>query len=313
MAGWLDRIKQGLSRTAAPLVQGIGSLLTKKKLDKETLTELEDLLIISDVGVKTATELTEQLAKEKFDKEVDALEVRTFFADKIAEKLSLYAKELEIDKTKQPFVILMVGVNGAGKTTTIGKLAHQFKEKGLKVSFAAADTFRAAAVEQLKVWGERTGSPVIFRPTGADAAGLVYDAIAEARKRQDDVLFIDTAGRLQNKNELMEELQKIIRIIKKQIPDAPHACLQVLDATVGQNAHSQVKIFSEMVQVSGLVLTKLDGTAKGGVIVALTDEFKLPVHYIGVGEQISDLQPFKAEDYARSLMGIEGSTPKEAS
>lgn len=309
MSGWFERIKKGLSRTAAPLVQGIGGLLTKKKLDKETLQELEDLLIMADVGTKTAAELSSRLAKEKFDKEVDSEEVRTFFADRIAEKLEPHTQELIIDPAKKPFVILMAGVNGAGKTTTIGKLAKQMKDKGLQVSFAAADTFRAAAVEQLKVWGERTGCPVVSRPAGADAAGLVFDALAEAIKRGDDVLFIDTAGRLQNRSELMEELQKIVRIIKKQIPDAPHACLQVLDATVGQNAHSQVKIFSEMIPVTGLVLTKLDGTAKGGVIIALTEEFGLPVHYIGVGEQIGDLQSFKAEDYARSLMGL---TAKEA-
>lgn len=304
MSGWFERIKQGLSRTAAPLVSGIGGLLTKKKLDRETLNDIEDLLIMADVGTKTAAALTAELAKEKFDKEVDSEEIRSFFADRIAAKLEPYARELKIDPDKKPFVILMAGVNGAGKTTTIGKLAHQYKKRGLKVRFAAADTFRAAAVEQLKVWGERTGCPVVSRPTGADAAGLVFDALAEARKNNDDVLFIDTAGRLQNKSELMEELQKIIRIIKKQIPDAPHACLQVLDATVGQNAHSQVKIFSEMIPVTGLILTKLDGTAKGGVTIALTDEFKLPVHLIGVGEQITDLQPFKAQDYARSLMGL---------
>lgn len=304
MAGWFERIKQGLSRTAAPLVSGISGLLTKKKLDQETLNDIEDLLIMSDVGIKTASALTKELAKEKFDKEVDSEEVRSFFADKIAEKLEPYAQELKIDSDKKPFVILMAGVNGAGKTTTIGKLAYQLKAKGLKIRFAAADTFRAAAVEQLKVWGERTGCPVVSRPTGADAAGLVFDALTEARKNNDDVLFIDTAGRLQNKNELMEELQKIIRIIKKQIPDAPHACLQVLDATVGQNAHSQVRIFSEMIPVTGLVLTKLDGTAKGGVTVALCEEFKLPVYLIGIGEQITDLQPFKAQDYARSLMGL---------
>ncbi|MBR4126426.1 MAG: signal recognition particle-docking protein FtsY [Alphaproteobacteria bacterium] len=304
MAGWFERIKQGLSRTAAPLVTGIENLLTKRKLDKDTLNDIEDLLIMADVGTKTAAALTAELAKEKFDKEVSAEEVRTFFAEKIAAKLEPFAQELKIDPAKKPFVILMAGVNGAGKTTTIGKMAQQLKDKGLKVSFAAADTFRAAAVEQLKVWGERTGCPVVSKPTGADAAGLVFDALMQARQNGDDVLFIDTAGLLQNRSELMDELQKIIRIIKKQIPDAPHACLQVLDATVGQNAHSQVKIFSETIPVSGLILTKLDGTAKGGVIVALTEEFKRPVHLIGIGEQIDDLRPFKAQDYARSLMGL---------
>ncbi len=304
MTGWLERIKQGLSRTAAPLVSGIGGLLTKRRLDKDTLQDIEDLLIMADVGTKTAATMTAELAKDKFDKETTDEEVRTFFADRIARKLESFAKPLAVDPDKKPFVILMVGVNGAGKTTTIGKMARQMKEKGLKISFAAADTFRAAAVEQLKVWGERTGCPVVSKPTGADAAGLVFDALAAAKKNGDDVLFIDTAGRLQNKSELMEELQKIVRIIKKQIPDAPHACLQVLDATVGQNAHSQVKLFSQAVPVTGLILTKLDGTAKGGVAVALADEFKLPLHLIGVGEQITDLHPFKARDYAASLMGL---------
>lgn len=304
MTGWLERIKQGLSRTAAPLVSGIGGLLTKRRLDKETLQDIEDLLIMADVGTKTAAAMTAELAKDKFDKETTDEEVRAFFAEKIAQKLEPFAKPLTVDPDKKPFVILMVGVNGAGKTTTIGKMAQQMKEKGLKISFAAADTFRAAAVEQLKVWGERTGCPVISKPAGADAAGLVFDALAAAKKNGDDVLFIDTAGRLQNKSELMEELQKIVRIIKKQIPDAPHACLQVLDATVGQNAHSQVKLFSQAVPVTGLILTKLDGTAKGGVAVALADEFKLPLHLIGVGEQITDLHPFKARDYAASLMGL---------
>lgn len=304
MTGWLERIKQGLSRTAAPLVSGIGGLLTKRRLDKDTLQDIEDLLIMADVGTKTAAAMTTELAKDKFDKETTDEEVRAFFADKIAQKLEPFAKPLVVDPDKKPFVILMVGVNGAGKTTTIGKMAQQMKEKGLKISFAAADTFRAAAVEQLKVWGERTGCPVVSKPAGADAAGLVFDALAAAKKNGDDVLFIDTAGRLQNKSELMEELQKIVRIIKKQIPDAPHACLQVLDATVGQNAHSQVKLFSQAVPVTGLILTKLDGTAKGGVAVALADEFKLPLHLIGVGEQITDLHPFKARDYAASLMGL---------
>lgn len=304
MAGWFERIKQGLSRTAAPIVQGIGGLLTKKRLDAQTVQEIEDLLITADVGAKTAHELAQALAKEKFDKDVDEHEVRSFFAGRITEMLAPYAGKLEIDTTKKPFIILMVGVNGAGKTTTIGKLAHKFREQGLKISFAAADTFRAAAVEQLKVWGERTGCPVVSRPTGADPAGLVFDAIKESVDRRDDILFIDTAGRLQNRSELMAELQKIVRIIKKRVPDAPHACLQVLDAAVGQNAVSQVRTFKEMTDVDGLVLTKLDGTAKGGILLALSREFKLPVRFIGVGEKIDDLRDFDAQDYARSLMGM---------
>ena len=304
MAGWFERIKQGLSRTSAPIVRGISDLLTKRRLDKEALQDLEDLLISADVGAKTAAELTKALADEKFDKDVDEIEVRTFFADKITEMLSPFAEELKIDPTKKPFVILMAGVNGAGKTTTIGKLAHKYKEQGLKVRLAAADTFRVAAVEQLKVWGERTNCPVISRPQGADPAGLVFDALKESKAENDDVLFIDTAGRLQNRSELMAELQKIVRIVKKQIPDAPHACLLVLDATVGQNALSQAKTFKEMVQVDGLVLTKLDGTAKGGILLALCREFGLPARFIGVGEKIDDLRAFDARDYARSLMGL---------
>ncbi len=303
--GWLDRIKQGLARTASPLVSGISDLLTKRKLDKDALTDLEDLLIMADVGTQTAAELVGDLSKDKFDKEVSPDEVRSFFADKIAQKLAPFVKPLSIDETKKPFVILMVGVNGAGKTTTIGKMAKQLTDKGLKVRFAAADTFRAAAVEQLKVWGERTDCPVVSKPAGADAAGLVFDAIKESIAARDDVLFIDTAGRLQNKSELMDELQKINRVVKKLIPDAPHACLQVLDATVGQNAKSQVKIFSEMLDVTGLIVTKLDGTAKGGILIALTEQFGLPVHLIGVGEKIDDLRPFEAHDYALSLMGVE--------
>lgn len=301
---WFEKIKNGLARTAAPLVEGIGAMLTKRRLDKDTLTGLEDVLIMADVGAKTAAELVGELGREKFGKDVTDGEVRAFFADKIAERLEPYARPLVLDETKKPFVILMVGVNGAGKTTTIGKMAKSFRNKGLKVRLAAADTFRAAAVEQLKVWGERAGCPVVSRETGADAAGLVFDAITESQKAGDDVLFVDTAGRLQNKTELMDELKKIIRIVKKKIPDTPHACLQVLDATVGQNAHSQVRLFSEAADVTGLVVTKLDGSAKGGVLLALADEFKKPVVLIGVGEKIEDLQAFDAKDYALSLMGI---------
>lgn len=302
---WFSKIKQGLQKTAAPVVQGIDSLFFQKKPEKEFLSELEDLLITADVGAKTAVTLVDGLKNERFDKKSTAEDIRRFFADKIAEILTPYATELVVDTAKKPFVILMVGVNGAGKTTTIGKMAAQMKQKGLKVRFAAADTFRAAAVEQLKVWAQRTGCPIVFKPTGADAAGLVFDALEESISQKDDVLFIDTAGRLQNKSELMAELQKIVRIIKKKIPDAPHACLQVIDATVGQNAHSQVKIFSQITDVSGLVLTKLDGTAKGGVTVALAQEFNLPVHYVGTGEKIEDLTPFKPKHYAYSLMGLD--------
>jgi fused signal recognition particle receptor len=289
-------------------VTGISDIFTKRKLDDAALMELEDLLIAADLGTATATRLTSDLAKTRFGKDISPEEVRAAFAADITKVLEPVALPLSIDPTKKPFVILMVGVNGAGKTTTIGKLAQHFRKDGLNVSLAAGDTFRAAAVEQLKVWGARTGSPVIARETGADAAGLAFEALMEARKRGDDVLLVDTAGRLQNKDTLMSELQKISRAINKVDPGAPHATLLVLDATVGQNAHSQVEIFKSIVGVTGLVMTKLDGTAKGGVVVALAEKFKLPVHYIGVGEGAEDLKPFTSHSFARSLMGLNPET-----
>jgi fused signal recognition particle receptor len=303
-SGWLSRLVSGLSKSSTKLVTGISDIFTKKKLDDAALTDLEDLLIAADLGAATAAKLTANLAKTRFGKDVSAEEVRNAFAADITKVLELVAIPLSIDPAKKPFVILMVGVNGAGKTTTIGKLAQHFKRDGLKVSLAAGDTFRAAAVEQLKVWGQRVGAPVIARDTGADAAGLAFEALMEAKKRGDDVLLIDTAGRLQNKDSLMAELQKIVRAIAKADPGAPHATLLVLDATVGQNAHSQVDIFRSIAQVTGLVMTKLDGTAKGGVVVALAEKFKLPVHYIGVGEGADDLRPFTSHSFARSLMGL---------
>jgi fused signal recognition particle receptor len=236
---------------------------------------------------------------------VEPAEIKATLAEEITDILAPVAVPLAPDFSRKPHVVLVVGVNGAGKTTTIGKLAKLYRDQGKAVSLAAGDTFRAAAVEQLKVWGDRTGCPVVARDTGADAAGLAFDALAEARARGDDLLFIDTAGRLQNKSDLMAELEKIVRVIKKQDESAPHDVLLVLDATVGQNAHSQVEIFREMVGVTGLVLTKLDGTARGGVLVALAEKFKLPVHAIGVGEKASDLRPFEAEGFARSLVGLD--------
>jgi len=303
-SGWLSRLVSGLSKSSTKLVTGISDIFTKKKLDEAALQDLEDLLIAADLGSATATRLTGDLAKTRFGKDISSEEVRTVFAADITKVLEPVARPLAVDPARKPFVILMVGVNGAGKTTTIGKLAHHFKNEGLKVSMAAGDTFRAAAVEQLKVWGARTNAPVISRDTGADAAGLAFEAVMEAKKRGDDVLLIDTAGRLQNKDALMAELQKIARAIAKSDPTAPHATLLVLDATVGQNAHSQVEIFKSIVGVTGLVMTKLDGTAKGGVVVALAEKFKLPVHYIGVGEGADDLRPFTSHSFARSLMGL---------
>jgi fused signal recognition particle receptor len=301
---WFSRLKMGLSRSSNRLSKGITDIFTKSKLDDEALEELEDLLITADIGLETVTKITGSFSKEKFDKEVSPEEVKTHLAKEISEILTPVAKPLEIDKNKKPFIVLMVGVNGAGKTTTLGKMAKQYLDDGLKVKLVAADTFRAAAVEQLKAWGKRIGAPVMSRHIGADAAGLVFDAVFDAKDKGDDVLLIDTAGRLQNKSHLMEELQKIVRVIKKIDPKAPHATLLVLDATVGQNAHSQVQTFLEMADINGLVMTKLDGTAKGGVVVALAEKFGIPIHFVGVGESVDDLHAFKASDYANNLVGL---------
>lgn len=304
MSGWFSRLKAGLSKSSNKIVGGIADVIKKRKLDDEALEDLEEVLITADLGPATAAKLTAALAKSRFDKEVTDEEVRGALAEEIGTILEPVAKPLEIDTGLKPHVVLVVGVNGSGKTTTIGKLAQHYREQGLKVMMAAGDTFRAAAVEQLQIWGERTGCPVVAKETGADAAGLAYDAIERAKAEGSDVLLIDTAGRLHNKKDLMAELEKVVRVIRKKDEAAPHDTLLVLDATVGQNAHSQVETFREMVNVSGLVMTKLDGTAKGGVLVALAEKFGLPIHAIGVGEKAEDLRPFKADDYARSLMGI---------
>jgi fused signal recognition particle receptor len=301
--GWFARLKTGLSRTSTRITGSITSIFTKRKLDRALLDELEEALIAADLGPATAARLIKALATDRFDKEIDEQEVREIFATEIAAILQPVALPLTV-KPLHPHVILVIGVNGSGKTTTIGKLAKQYQALGKKVMLAAGDTFRAAAVEQLKIWGERSNVPVVARETGGDAAGLAYDALVRAKAEGIDVLLIDTAGRLQNKAGLMEELVKVIRVIKKLDPTAPHDCLLVLDATTGQNAHSQVEIFKEMCQVTGLVITKLDGSAKGGVLVALAERFKLPVVSIGVGEGIDDLRPFEAEVFARSLMGL---------
>lgn len=303
--GWLKRIRQGLSRSSSRLTQGITDLFTKRRLDDAALEELEELLITADLGVSTAARITQQLAKGRYDQEISSEEVRATLADSIAEILTPVARPLEPDPANKPHVVLMVGVNGSGKTTTIGKLAKYHHDQGLSVTLVAGDTFRAAAVEQLKVWGERTGCPVIAREQGADAAGLAFDALRTSQERGDDLLLIDTAGRLQNKADLMAELSKIVRVLRKHDPAAPHDILLVLDATVGQNAHSQVEIFKDITEVTGLVVTKLDGTARGGVLVALADKFGLPVHAIGVGEGADDLRPFEARAFARSLLGLE--------
>lgn len=305
--GWFQRLKQGLAKTSSKLTDGVQGVFTgKRRLDDDALEELEEVLITSDLGPATAAKLTAELAKTRFDKEVDADEVRRALAQSIAEILAPVAQPLEAgsDPAKKPHVVLVVGVNGSGKTTTIGKLAHQLREQGKSVMLCAGDTFRAAAIEQLQIWGERTGAKVIARATGADAAGLAFDAYKQAQQDGVDVLLIDTAGRLHNKKDLMEELSKIVRVLKKLDETTPHDVVMVLDATVGQNALQQVQTFRELTSVTGLVVTKLDGTAKAGVLVALAEKIGLPVHAVGVGETAEDLRPFKAEDYAKSLMGI---------
>ncbi|MDF1749117.1 MAG: signal recognition particle-docking protein FtsY [Alphaproteobacteria bacterium] len=303
--GWFEKLKQGLAKTSARLTDGVTGIFTgKRRLDDTALEELEDVLIGSDLGPGMAARMTAELARTRFDKEIGGDEVREAFATHVTSVLDPVAKPLVIDRTKKPHVVLVVGVNGSGKTTTIGKLAKSYKDQGLTVMLAAGDTFRAAAVEQLKVWGERTGCPVVSRDTGSDAASLAFEAFTEAQEAGVDVLLVDTAGRLHNKAGLMQELQKVVRVLGKQDDSAPHDTIMVLDATVGQNALQQVKVFGEMVNVTGLVVTKLDGTAKGGVLVALADTFGLPVHAIGVGEQAEDMRPFEARDFARSLMGL---------
>ncbi|WP_084536965.1 signal recognition particle-docking protein FtsY [Azospirillum halopraeferens] len=303
--GWLSRLKEGLSKSSSRLTDGITGIFTKRKLDDDALEELEELLITADLGPVTAAKMTAELARTRFGKEVSPDEVKRALAGEVAKILTPVAQPLAIDPAHRPHVILVVGVNGTGKTTTIGKLARQFRDEGKSVMLAAGDTFRAAAVSQLRIWGERTGCPVVARDTGADAAGLAFDALERARRDGVDVLLIDTAGRLQNKAGLMEELKKVVRVIKKLDESAPHTTLLTLDATTGQNAHSQVEVFRDMVNVSGLILTKLDGSARGGVLVALAEKFRLPVHAIGVGEGVEDLRPFDADQFARSLMGLE--------
>lgn len=302
--GWLARLRGGLSRSTSKISEGITSLFTKRRLDNDMLGELEELLIAADIGPVTASRLVAEFGRTRFGKDISDEEVKEALAAQITEILAPCAKPLEIEAGKKPYVVLMVGVNGAGKTTTIGKLAKYYTDAGLKVMLAAGDTFRAAAVAQLQVWGERTGCAVVTAPQNSDAAALAYQSLERARTEGADLLLIDTAGRLHNKTDLMQELSKISRVLKKLDPDAPHATLLVLDATTGQNAHAQVEIFTELTQVSGLVLTKLDGSAKGGVVVALADRFKMPLHAIGVGEEADDLQPFDAGDFARSLMGL---------
>ncbi|CDZ71005.1 Signal recognition particle receptor FtsY [Neorhizobium galegae bv. orientalis] len=301
---WFQRLRAGLARTSSQLTGQISALFTKRKLDEETLEQLEDLLIQADLGVETAMRVTGALSSERYGKDVTGEDVSRIMAEEITRVLSPVAKPLALDLNHKPHVILVVGVNGTGKTTTIGKLAAKLSGSGLKVMLAAGDTFRAAAIEQLKIWADRTGSSFIGTKLGADAAGLAYDAYEQARANKSDVLIIDTAGRLQNRTELMAELEKIVRVLGKLDPDAPHTVLQTLDATTGQNAMNQVEIFRNVAGVSGLIMTKLDGTARGGILVAIAAKHKLPVYFIGVGEGVDDLEPFEAQDFARAIAGI---------
>jgi fused signal recognition particle receptor len=303
--GWFSRLRAGLARSSSSLTERIASVVTRRRLDDDTLEELEEALIAADLGVETAAVLVKAVAKDRFGKEVSDIEVREALAAAIAKELAPVAEPLPHRARFRPQVVLVCGVNGTGKTTTIGKLANQAVGAGLKVVLAACDTFRAAAVEQLEVWGRRNGVPVIRGKEGADPAGLAFDALERARAEGADLLMIDTAGRLQNKQAQMDELRKIVRVLKKLDPEAPHDVVLVLDATTGQNAHNQVEVFKNMVDLTGLIVTKLDGTAKGGVVVALARRFGLPIHAIGVGETLEDLRSFEAAAFARALLGLE--------
>ena len=305
---WWKRLKSGLARSSSSIGQGITDVFTKRKLDGAALEDLEDILVRADLGVAASTRIVEAVGKGRYDKEVSADEVRAILASEVEKSLAAVAKPLVIDPAHKPFVVLVVGVNGSGKTTTIAKLTQRLRGEGKSVVLAAGDTFRAAAIEQLRVWGDRLGAPVISGAPGADAAGLAFDALTKARESGADVVLMDTAGRLQNRAELMAELEKIVRVMKKVDETAPHAVILVLDATVGQNALSQVEIFGRVAGVTGLVMTKLDGTARGGILVAIADKFGLPIHFIGVGESADDLEPFAARDFARAIAGLEEET-----
>jgi fused signal recognition particle receptor len=302
---WWRRLSSGLKRTSSSLGTAVADLVTKRKLDRAMLDDIEDVLLRADLGTEVAARISTAVGVGRYDKSISADEVKAVVATEVEKVLAPVAMPLAIDEAKKPFVVLVVGVNGSGKTTTIGKLAAKLSAEGRKVMLAAGDTFRAAAIEQLKVWGERTNSPVIAGAQGSDSASLAFNALSAARDEKRDVLLIDTAGRLQNKAELMNELEKVVRVIRKVDDTAPHAVLLVLDATVGQNALSQVEAFHRTAGVTGLVMTKLDGTARGGILVALAEKYKLPVHFVGVGEGVDDLAPFTAGDFAKAIAGID--------
>ncbi|MDR3504921.1 MAG: signal recognition particle-docking protein FtsY [Acidocella sp.] len=303
VSSFFSRLKSGLSRSAAKLTGNIAAVFTKRKLDDEALEELEEQLIAADLGTAVAARVIKSFRSTRFGKEVTSEEIRETLGGEIGKVLAPVAKPLEIDRAHKPYVILMTGVNGAGKTTTIGKLALRYKQAGLNCVLAAGDTFRAAAVEQLQVWGQRASAEVVTAPANTDPASLAHDALSRAQKIGADVLLIDTAGRLHNKTALMEELRKIIRVIRKLDSTAPHATLLTLDATTGQNAVTQVGIFKEMVDLTGLIVTKLDGSARGGIVVALAEKYGLPIHAVGTGEQIDDLREFDAEEFGKALVG----------
>jgi len=306
--GFFARLRQGLKRTTSGISDGITSIFTKKKLDAASIEDLEDLLIRADLGSALSAEIAAAVGKGRYDKEIAPDEVRAILAGEIARALEPAERPLA-DAAHTPFVVLVVGVNGSGKTTTIGKLASYYRRTGKSVVLGAGDTFRAAAIEQLQIWGARTGARVIAKSTGSDAAGVAFEALAAAQHDHADIVLIDTAGRLQNKSGLMAELEKIVRVLKKRDDSAPHAVILVLDATTGQNALSQVEEFRKVANVTGLVMTKLDGTARGGILVAIVKRFGLPVHFVGVGEGEEDLQPFSAADFAQALAGANGNAP----
>ncbi len=302
---WFDQLRRGLARTTNALSDNLAGALTKRKLDDETLNRIEEVLIKADLGVAMAARVRERLAKGRHDRGLTPEALREVIAAEIASVLAPLAQPLALLAGARPQVLLVVGVNGTGKTTTAAKMAHQFKRDGLEVMLAAADTFRAAAIDQLKVWGERVGAEVVAKAVGADPAGVAFEAFERARMDDVDVLLIDTAGRLQNKADLMAELAKIVRVLKKIDETAPHGVILVLDATTGQNALAQVEIFKEIARVTGLVVTKLDGTARGGILVAIAERFKLPINAIGIGEGVDDLKPFDAQDFARAIAGAD--------
>ncbi len=307
---WFKKLKSGLSKTSSKVTSSLSSLLGRSKLDASSLEEVEDALIAADLGTASALKLAAAMNKHKFDGPVTSESLALALANGISDILEPVAQPIDIDTANKPHVVLLVGVNGSGKTTTAGKLAQQWRAMGKSVMLAAGDTFRAAAIEQLQVWGERTGTQVIAGKQGGDAAALAYEAMATATQKGCDVLIIDTAGRLQNRSELMDELGKIVRVIKKHDEAAPHNSIIVLDGTVGQNALSQVKAFQEIAGITGLIVTKLDGSAKGGVVIALAEEFGLPVHAVGVGEGVDDLQPFDAREFANALAGVDDEAPE---